>query len=341
MTLSDLVVVVVTSSVHLVTATDAWVVDAGLPLFPLLVDAVRAERAEVAIPSIALHLAPLIQVLHPQGEDDRSPVEHEENEKRANTAPVGVVVNAELVELRLRLLLNFLALVRNGELHEHHAVEAEAHGGEEHEPRDELLWRLLEDALQVDHVASEQVDWRVDCWCDGRGGCLCLEEGGDHVAEGGGHLDGEHENEVEGHEIAELVLEADREVAQDVHEHGDDEHDWLLGEEFSRRVHPDVVHASIALSHINRLLLLEDNDSALEVEEHRDECDEVDGTSHVLNISWVVLKVVNHPEDGHHHNANDEGLHDLSTRETWLVPHQVHTSEHELFDLNTDGGSVV
>ena len=185
------------------------------------------------------------------------------------------------------------------ELDRHHGLESIPDWREVHEPGHVSLWRLLEDARKVDHVATEQVERHVDDRCKRDGRRCVVERAGKCVAHGRSRLDHEHDCEVEGEELREGVGQADREVGEDEEDEWDKKHDRNLGNELGRGVHPDVIHAGVPLSHIDWLLSLEYNNSWLEIELHLHECHEVDCAGHILDRCRTVV-VVDLPEGAHH-----------------------------------------
>ena len=269
-----------------------------------------------------------LAILHEETENDEQAEANEQTDEGADAAEEVSVLEVVVVEDPLhRLRLDVT------ELRDHHRLEAVPHGREIHQPGDVSLRRLLEDAWQRNHVTSEQVEWHIDDRCESDGRSLVVEQARQRVTHGGRRLDHEHEHEVVGEELGELVVEPDGEVGDQQEEERNEAHDWNLGDKLGRSVNPNVVHAGVALTHVDGLLSLEYNNSWLEIEEHLHDCHEVNSTSHVFHGLRRVV-VVDLPEGAHHEDAHDDRLGDLGSRQSGLALRQRPTPMHQLRQLH-------
>ena len=283
---------------------------------------------------VVLALSPLA-VLQRKTADDNATEDHEEGDQGAEATPVACAVKA----IELHDLIDCWR-VDAAELGHHHGLESIPDWREVHEPGHRALRRLLEDAREGDHVATEQVERHVDDRCERDSRRRVVERAGKCVAHGGCRLNHEHEDEVERDELREGVIQADGEVGEGEEDEWDNEHDRNLSNELGRGVHPDVIHAGVPLSHIDGLLSLEYNNSWLEIEEHLHDCHEVDGAGHIADARWVVV-VVDLPEGTHHQKGYDGGLNDLGPGEARLPLSQSPAPVHELRKLYSHGCFVV
>lgn len=128
-------------------------------------------------------------------------------------------------------------------------------------------------------------------------------------------------------------MQAHCEVCDEQEDHRDNQRNRYFGDQLRRRVDPDVVHPSVTLTGINRLLTLKNDNSGLEIQKHLHNSHKIDGACAVLN-TLTRAKIVHLPETAHHQDTDDSCLHDLCPRQSRFALCKRPAPVHQLLQLD-------